>query len=316
MPRLRRSDLSAPGFGRVRSGRGFRYTDPVGAAVKDADTLERIRALVIPPAWTDVWIAPWPNGHIQAVGTDAAGRRQYLYHPAWREKQDRIKFDRALRLAAALPAARRAVTRALASEQLDRERALAAAFRILDTASLRIGGEQYLNDHGSHGLSTLECRHVTVSQATVRFRFPAKSGQEWDCEVEDAVLASTIAAMRRRSGRLLGWRDASGWHPLSASDINEYVRALVGEDVTAKDFRTLRGSIIAALSLRDAIATTKTARERAIARAMREVAETLGNTPAVARNSYVDPRVLDRFRVGEVIATGRRPETALIELLS
>lgn len=233
MARLRRVDPAAPGWRRVRAGRGFRYLDEAGAPLP-ADELERIRALAIPPAWKDVWISPWPNGHIQAVGTDAAGRRQYLYHDKWRRKQDELKFDRALELAARLPGARRAVTIALRGDDLTRERALAAAFRILDTAALRVGGEQYAQDNGSHGLSTLLCRHVTISGDTIEFCFPGKSGQEWFSAVTDAELARALSAMKRRSGRLLGWRDDDGWHPLSAADINDAVRSLVGPDFTSK----------------------------------------------------------------------------------
>jgi DNA topoisomerase-1 len=312
--RLRRVDPAAPGWRRVRAGRGFRYLDEAGAPLP-ADELDRIRALAIPPAWKDVWISPWPNGHIQAVGIDAAGRRQYLYHEQWRRKQDELKFDRALELAARLPAARRAVTIALRGDDLTRERALAAAFRILDTAALRVGGEQYAQDNGSHGLSTLLCRHVTISGDTIEFCFPGKSGQEWFSAVTDAELARALSAMKRRSGRLLAWRDDDGWHPLTAADINDAVRSLVGPDFTSKDFRTLSGTIAAARSLAGSLPKTRTARDKAVAAAMRDAAEALGNTPAIARKSYVDPRVVDRFHSGEVISRAGAGETALRELL-
>ncbi|WP_168627529.1 DNA topoisomerase IB [Cryobacterium sp. BB307] len=314
MARLRRVDPAAPGWRRVRAGRGFRYLDESGAPLPEEE-LERILALAIPPAWKDVWISPWPNGHIQAVGTDAAGRRQYLYHEQWRRKQDELKFDRALELAARLPGARRAVTIALRGDDLTRERALAAAFRILDTAALRVGGEQYAQDNGSHGLSTLLCRHVTISGDTIEFCFPGKSGQEWFSAVTDAELARAVRAMKRRSGRLLGWRDDDGWHPLTAADINDAVRSLVGPDFTSKDFRTLSGTIAAARSLAGTLPKTRSARDKAVAAAMRDAAEALGNTPAIARKSYVDPRVIDRFHDGEVISRAGAGETALRDLL-
>ncbi len=230
MPRLRRSDTSGPGFRRIRSGRGFRYTTHEGDPVDDA-TRERAVALAIPPAWTDVWIAPYPNGHVQATGVDDAGRRQYLYHPAWREQKDGIKFERALDLAATLPAARRGVTLDLRRDDLSRERVLAGAFRMLDTGSLRVGSERYAQQHGSFGLSTLLCAHVTVTDGdTVELRFPAKSGQEWESDIRDPDLAVLVRRLKRRGGtsRLLAWRDDRGWHPLSAEEINEDVRRRTG----------------------------------------------------------------------------------------
>ena len=205
MPRLRRSDTSGPGFRRVKSGKGFRYTTDDGDPV-DAATRERAAALVIPPAWTDVWIAPYPNGHVQATGVDAAGRRQYMYHPAWREQKDGIKYDRALELAETLPAARRGVTIDLRRDDLSRERVLAGAFRMLDTGSLRVGSERYAAEHGSFGLSTLLCAHATVAaDGVVELRFPAKSGQAWDSDIRDADLAALVRRLKRR-----------GWHRSAA----------------------------------------------------------------------------------------------------
>lgn len=317
--RLRRSDPAGPGITRRRAGKSFQYVTPEGERIDDPAELARMSALVIPPAWSRVWICPAVNGHIQATGTDAAGRRQYLYHPAWREQRDRAKFDRALELAAALPSARRFVTRALTREQLPtRQRALAASFRILDVASLRVGSEQYTADNGSHGLSTLLCSHVTIHGGAIRLEFPGKSGQLWESTMVDGDLASALSTMRRRrSGRLLAWRDEAGWHPLSAAEINDYIRERTRGDFTAKDFRTLHGTLVAARSLqRSGPADTASARARHIARAMRDVAEELGNTPAVARSSYVDPRVIDRYRAGELIAATGSPERALHSLLS
>jgi DNA topoisomerase-1 len=313
MPRLRRSNTNGPGFRRVRSGKGFRFTTAEGDPVDDA-TRQRAAALAIPPAWTDVWIAPYPNGHVQATGVDDAGRRQYLYHPAWREQKDGIKFERALDLAATLPAARRSVTIDLRRDDLSRERVLAGAFRMLDTGSLRVGSERYAADHGSFGLSTLLCAHATVTgDGVVELRFPAKSGQEWESDIRDADLAALVRRLKRRgpTARLLAWRDARGWHPLDAAEINEDVRARTGGDFSAKDFRTLHGTSAAAVTLakigpRD----TPTARRRAVGDAVRAAADALSNTPAVARGSYVDPRLLDAYEGGVTIDPER---TASVE---
>lgn len=304
MVRLRRSDPAGPGYRRRRSGRGFGYRDPAGATVRDAELRERFRSLAIPPAWNDVWISAFPNGHIQATGVDAAGRRQYLYHPAWRQQRDRQKFDRALELAAALPSARAAVTRALRNNSDSARRCLAAAFRLLDSGSLRIGSERYLDENGSHGLSTLLCTHVSVSVDTVTLGFPAKSGQTWDSVIRDPDLAAFLRDRLRfdREAPLLSWLDDDGIHSLSAAEINDFVRERTGGDFTAKDFRTLRGTVAAALSLaRDGRATSAAGRTRAVRLAMVAAADALGNTPAIARTSYVDPRLVDRYLAGETI---------------
>jgi DNA topoisomerase-1 len=304
MPRLRRSDSSGAGIRRFRAGRGFTYRDADGSTVADPDLLARIRTLAIPPAWTDVWIAPYANGHIQATGVDAAGRRQYIYHPTWREQKDRIKYDRALALAESLPTARRLVTQDLRREGFERDRILAAGFRMLDTGSLRVGSERYALEHGSHGLTTLLCAHATTSGDTVHLSFPAKSGQEWESEIADADLAAVVRSLKRRGprARLLAWKSGDSWHPLGADEINGYVRERTGGEFTAKDFRTLHGTVAAAGSLaRTGPAKTKTARSKALAQAMRDAAEVLGNTPAIAKNSYVDPRVVECYLHGETI---------------
>jgi DNA topoisomerase-1 len=320
MPRLRRSDSSGPGIRRVRAGRGFWYRDEHGGRVDDPELLDRIAALAIPPAWTDVWIAPYANGHIQATGVDAAGRRQYLYHPTWREQKDRIKFDRALTLAESLPVARRGVTIDLRREGLGRERVLAAAFRMLDTGSLRVGSERYADEHGSYGLSTLRGAHAVVSEDCVRLHFPAKSGLEWRSEIRDADLATAVRALKRRGGRarLLAWHEGERWHPVTAAEINDDVRDRTGGDFTAKDFRTLHGTIAAAARL--AVIGPRSSgrgRQAAIAEAMRAAADVLGNTPAVARSSYVDPRVIDHYVAGRTISPDRlhAAESELRDLL-
>lgn len=307
MPRLRRSQTTGPGFRRVKSGTGWRFTTDDGDPVDDA-TRERALALAIPPAWTDVWIAPHPNGHVQAVGTDAAGRRQYLYHPAWREQKDGIKYERALDLAATLPAARRGVTLDLRRDDLSRERVLAGAFRMLDTGSLRVGSERYAAEHGSFGLSTLLCAHAVVSGDAVALKFPAKSGQEWESDIRDPDLAVLVRRLKRRgpTARLLAYRDERGWHPLSAEEINEDVRRRTGGDFSAKDFRTLHGTAAAAVSLaRTGPRPSAAARKRAVADAMRAASDELNNTPAIARKSYVDPRLVDAYDGGVTIDPAR-----------
>ncbi|WP_010203896.1 DNA topoisomerase IB [Salinibacterium sp. PAMC 21357] len=321
MPRLRRSVTTGRGFTRVTSGRGFSFRDPSGSTVTDGEVKSRFSSLGIPPAWTDVWICPYPNGHVQATGIDDAGRRQYIYHPGWRERQDRVKFERALELAAALPAARATVTRTLRSSDDPRLRTLAAAFRMLDTGSLRVGSERYADTHGSHGLSTLLCDHVTVIGDRVRLCFPAKSGQQWESEIVDADLA---AFMRRRlrsapDSSVLSWPDGREWRALTAVDINDYVRERTGGEFTAKDFRTLRGTVAAAASLAiNGPETAQRARSRAIREAMESAAEMLGNTPAIAKKSYVDPRIVDLYTAGETIDPRRlaSAETEVRQLLS
>jgi DNA topoisomerase-1 len=321
MPRLRRSDLNGPGFRRRRSGRGFRFTTDEGDPVDDA-TRERAAALAIPPAWSQVWIAPYPNGHIQAAGTDDAGRRQYIYHPAWREQKDGIKFERALDLAATLPAARRSVTLELRRDDLSRERVLAGAFRMLDTGSLRVGSERYAQQHGSVGLSTLRCAHASVTaDDVVELRFPAKSGQEWESDIRDPDLAALVRRLKRRGpgARLLAFRDERGWHPLTAEEINADVRRRTGGEFSAKDFRTLHGTAAAAVSLaRSGPCDTPAARKRAVRDAVAAAAEELGNTPAIARGSYVDPRLLDAYEGGTTIDRARvgAVESELVTLLA
>ena len=325
MPRLRRSNTTGRGYSRVRSGRGFSYRDPAGDTVTEPALKSRFGSLGIPPAWTDVWICPYENGHVLATGFDEAGRRQYIYHPAWRERRDRVKFDRALELAAVLPGARGAVTRTLRSSEDPRERTLAAAFRMLDTGSLRVGSERYAEAHGSHGLSTLLCNHVTVVGDRVQLCFPAKSGQQWESEIVDADLA-TFLKRRLRSApaaSVLSWREGRERHSLAASDINDYVRERTGGDFTAKDFRTLRGTVAAASSLAASMAAggaqqSQRARSRAIREAMEAAAEVLGNTPAIAKKSYVDPRIVDLFSAGETIDPHRlaSAESEVCQLLS
>lgn len=292
----------------MRSGKGFRYIAVDGSTITDPELKGRIEHLGIPPAWTDVWIAPYPNGHIQATGTDAAGRTQYIYHPTWREQKDRLKFDRAMALAESLPSARRKVTTDLRDSGPTKTRALAAAFRMLDTGSLRVGSERYAEQHGSHGLSTLLCSHVSISADSITLAFPGKSGQEWESTLVDAELAGVLRGLKRRgpAARLIAWKDGSTWHPVDAVDINDYVRDRTGGEFSAKDFRTLHGTVTAAIAFAKAGSRpTPTARKKVVAQVMRDVAEVLGNTPAVARASYVDPRIIDHYDRGRTIDPAR-----------
>ncbi|QDG67982.1 DNA topoisomerase IB [Pseudarthrobacter sp. NIBRBAC000502772] len=314
--RLRRSNTNGRGYRRVPAGTGFSYRDLDGSVLQQGPVRERLESIGIPPAWTDVWIAPFDNGHIQATGLDAVGRRQYIYHPAWRERKDRVKFDRALQLAESLPTARRLVTLDLRSDGPSRERVLAAAFRMLDSGSLRVGSERYTNENGSRGLATLLCAHVHVRNECLELRFPAKSGKDWESEIHDADLSALVRMLKRRGGnaRLLAFKEGRTWRPVTSADINAYVKERTGLDFTAKDFRTLHGTVAAAVSLaRSGPQPTVTARKGAISVAMLEAAAVLGNTPSIARKSYVDPRLLDHFAAGETIDP-KRLDSAEAEL--
>ncbi|MDI3193617.1 DNA topoisomerase IB [Pseudarthrobacter sp. AL07] len=314
--RLRRSNANGRGYRRVPAGTGFSYRDLAGSTLPPGPVRDRLESIGIPPAWTDVWIAPFDNGHIQATGLDAMGRRQYIYHPAWRERKDRVKFDRALQLAESLPTARRLVTLDLRSDGTSRERVLAAAFRMLDSGSLRVGSERYTNENGSRGLATLLCAHVHVRRECLELKFPAKSGKDWESEIHDADLAALVRTLKRRGGnaRLLAYKEGRTWRPVTSADINAYVKERTGLDFTAKDFRTLRGTVAAAISLaRSGPQRTVSARKGAISVAMLEAAAVLGNTPSIARKSYVDPRLLDHFAAGETIDP-KRLDSAEAEL--
>jgi DNA topoisomerase IB len=306
-----------PGYRRVRAGTGFRYLDDRGDDAP-ASQRRRIRSLAIPPAWQDVWISTDERGHIQAVGTDAAGRQQYLYHPRWRQRRDRGKFARALALAEALPTARARVTRNLRREDFDREHALAVAFRLLDEAAPRVGSARYLERHGSRGLTTLRRRDATVAGSVVTLSFPAKSGRHALIEIDDADLAVAVSALGSEAPRspLLWYQVGRRRIALRPADVNEQVRNLTGGPFTAKDFRTLRGTILAAEELaRTGIRRERRARHRAEVAAVRAVADSLGNTPAVARASYIDPRVFTRYRGGHLLELDSSPETAIVRLL-
>jgi len=310
MARLRTVSPNARGWTRRRAGKGFVYLDADGQRLP-AEEVERIRSLAIPPAWNDVWICPYPSGHIQAVGTDDAGRRQYLYHPDWRVKRDQMKFDRVAEAARKLPRARREVLAHLGLEGMPLERASAAAVRLLDLGYFRIGSDAYTDTNGSFGLTTLERRHVRCRGQRLVFSFTGKSGIEHTIEIEDDVVRAALDRMRRRRGggdRLLAYQNSRRWTPLDAPTVNVYLRELLGGDLTAKDFRTWHATVLAAtaLAMSDEPGDTKRSRQRAVKAAVQEVADYLGNTPTIAKNSYIDPRVLDLYEDGTTIATVAR----------
>jgi DNA topoisomerase-1 len=315
MVRLRRTSPDQPGWTRRRAGRGFVYLDEAGGRLPVSD-VERIRALVIPPAWEDVWITPYENGHLQAVGTDAAGRRQYLYHPDWRTRRDAEKFDRVLTFGAALGRARQQVLLDLGRDGMPLERACAVAVRLLDLGYFRIGNDVYVDRHGSFGLTTLQRRHVRRHQDGLVFAFTGKSGVDHRIEIDDAAVTEAIQLMRRRRSpdeALLAFRDGRGWHAMLPELVNDYVRGTTGVEATAKDFRTWHATVLAAAALAEGLAELeaagragKTNRRRLVASAMKEVAEFLGNTPALARSSYVDPRVVSAFEEGRTIVSAAR----------
>jgi DNA topoisomerase IB len=333
---LRRSDCSGPGVQRIRRGRGFSYVDERGRRVESAEELARIRELAIPPAWEDVWVCPDPLGHLQATGVDAAGRRQYLYHPRWREHRDREKFERMVRFAELLPGLRRHLARALQGDlEPRREVVLASALRLLDIGMFRVGTEQYADEDSGIGLATVRKEHVRVHDGTMEFDYPGKGGLRRRQVIEDPVTLGLIATLKRRRGgpeELLAYRDGRRWRDVRSDDINGYLKEQLGDDFSAKDFRTWNATVMAAVTLAadGREVTTKTARKRVISASIRAVSELLGNTPAVARRSYIDPRVFDRYlsgwtiaaaleRIGELnIADDRvrtRVERAVIDLL-
>ena len=307
MPRLRRVDCSQPGLRRVKRGRGFVYLDSNGQRITDEVTLQRIGDLVIPPAWVDVWICPVPNGHIQATGTDAAGRRQYRYHDDWRRNRDREKHEKMLDFAASLAGARERMLADVRRPTLDRERVLGAAARLLDLGFFRIGSEEYAETNQSYGLATMRREHVTCSKGVVTFDYIAKSGKHRVQSVADEDLCRLVTALKRhRNGgpELLGYDSPDGWVDIKSHDINAYLREITGGDFTAKDFRTWHATVLCAVALAvsDVLPASESARKRAVTRAVKEVSHYLGNTPTVCRASYIDPRIIDLYNDGVTIS--------------
>jgi DNA topoisomerase I len=309
VPRLRRVSCSAPGLTRRRRGKGFEYLDAAGNKVTDETTLRRIADLVLPPAWQDVWICPVANGHVQATGVDARGRRQYRYHDAWRVQRDLQKHDRVLDFAARLPEARaRLLEHLRATDELTRERVLACAVRLIDLGFFRVGGEQYAEENGSFGLATLLKEHVRVlPDDVIELEFVGKSGKLWQRSLAEPEVVDVVRRLRRRRGggpELLAYREGSGWVDIKSGDINAFLREVTGTDATAKDFRTWSATVLAAVGLAVSmqVAHSPTARKRAVTRVVKEVAEKMGNTPAVCRASYIDPRVIDLYDSGVTVA--------------
>ena len=300
-------DVSSPGFGRKGAGRGFTYVDCEGERITDPEVIDRIKALAIPPAWREVWICTDPQGHVQATGVDAAGRRQYLYHPDWRAERDRAKHDRMLELADALPRLRRRVARDLGADGMGRDKVLACAVRLLELGLFRVGGEGYVDENGSYGLATLRKGHVRAQGDELRFDYPGKSGQRRVVAIGDARVADVVRALKRRRGggpELLAYKDERGrWTDVRSADVNAYLQDALGEDFSAKDFRTWTATVLAAVGLaaEDEPDATDRQRHRAVVQVVRDVARQLGNTPTVARSSYVDPRVIERFEDGQTV---------------
>jgi DNA topoisomerase IB len=310
---LRRVDLVEPGIRRIRRGRGFQYLAPGEQPIQDARELARIRALAVPPAWRDVWICPDSDGHIQAVGTDAAGRRQYRYHDRWREARDREKFDRVLRLARVLPDVRQELAGRLREHGLGRTRVLAGALRMLELGAFRVGGDEYAPDDddsdGSFGLATLRREHVRRVRGEVRIQYPAKGGQWRRLALRDPEVHRLVGLLLRR-GRTVGtadllvYRNGRSWHDVRADDVNAYLKELAGEEFSAKDLRTWHATVLAAVTLARADpmrVRTEGGRKRLLSACYREVSAHLGNTPSVARQSYIDPRLTRAFEQGPII---------------
>jgi DNA topoisomerase IB len=300
-------DCSTPGIARRRRGRGFEYLDEDGRRVQDEEIVSRIRELAIPPAWEDVWICPYPMGHIQATGMDAAGRKQYRYHDRWRERRDREKFDEMIEFARALPRLRRRVAKDLKRDGLPREKVLGCAARLLDRGFFRIGSEGYAEENETYGLATIRKDHVTIRDDLVVFDYEAKGNQRQVQQIADPQALDVLTALKRRRGggeELLAYKDGRRWVDVKSADINEYVKAAAKGDFSAKDFRTWNATVLAARALAvsgEMASESKAARKRAVKRSVEEVAHYLGNTPTVARASYIDPRVFDRFDGGLTI---------------
>ncbi|MEV0608603.1 DNA topoisomerase IB [Polymorphospora rubra] len=323
--RLRRTDLDRPGYGRRRRGRGVSFLDLDGRPLTAPDELDRLRALAIPPAWRQVWISPDPQGHIQATGVDAAGRKQYVYHPLWRTRRDEAKFDHVLEVATRLPALRERVAVDLTGRGLRRERVLATVTRLLDMGMFRVGGDQYAaGDDPTFGVATLRAEHARPRAGRMILEFPAKGGVAQLREVDDRDVCAVLRHLRRSRAagdRLFGYLAGRHWYDVKSDEINGYLRQASGGAMTAKDFRTWHATVRAATGLAGAgPATSATARRRVVTAVMREVGGLLGNTPTVARASYVDPRIVDLYHDGVVArvadpASREDAEQAVLDLL-
>ncbi|HVL82652.1 MAG TPA: DNA topoisomerase IB [Actinomycetota bacterium] len=299
-----------PGITRRRSGKGFSYRGPDGRPVREPGELARFRALAIPPAWTEVWICPDPDGHLQATGRDQRGRKQYRYHPLWRQVRDQAKYGEMVAFGSALPRIRARVQRDLSRPGLGREKVLATIVRLLDTTGLRIGNEEYARENDSYGLTTLRDSHALIGQGRVTFRFRGKSGRQASVQVADRRLARIVKACRDIPGQeLFQYLDEAGEAKVVGSgDVNDYLREISGQAFTAKDFRTWAGTVSAACALREmGHAETQTEAKRRVVRAVEAVAGDLGNTPAVARKCYVHPGVIESYLAGTLDDVWGRP---------
>lgn len=289
------------GISREKHGKGFRYVNAAGDAIKDADEIERIEALRIPPAWTDVWISPYPNGHIQATGRDAKGRKQYRYHERWTQRRNLVKFSRMIAFGKALPALRKHIQRDLKLPGLPREKVLATVVELLDTTHIRIGNVEYAKSNQSYGLTTLRDKHVEVKGSTLRFHFRGKSGKEHEVDLQDKRLARIVKLCKDVPGQeLFQYMDEDGGrHPITSGDVNDYLREITGEDFTAKDFRTWGGTLLAILAFRECEpCETYNQAKKQVTATVKQVAEALGNTPAVCRKYYVHPLVIEAYQDG------------------
>jgi DNA topoisomerase-1 len=306
------------GIRRIGTLNRFRYVDARGRSVTDRAVLQRIRALVIPPAWRDVWICADPRGHLQATGRDARGRKQYRYHPLWREVRDEVKYGRLLAFAKALPRIRSRTKADLARRGLPREKVLAAVVQLLEKTLIRVGNEEYARQNRSFGLTTLRDQHAKVNGSSVRFEFRGKSGVQHAVDLNDRRLARIVKACRDLPGyELFQYVDEHGTRQvIDSCDVNEYVREISGEDFTAKDFRTWAGTVLAARQLAEAAKFSSNAEaKRNIVRAVEAVAQRLGNTRSVCRKSYIHPAIFDAYLRGETIADGERAVASLIRRL-
>ncbi len=321
---LRYSTDAKPGILRHRRGKHFEYARLDGNRLKDARMLERIKRLAIPPAWTDVWISPHENGHLQATGRDARGRKQYRYHADWRRQRDESKFDHMLAFARALPRIRRRVKRDLARRGMPREKVLATIVRLLETTLIRVGNDEYARENQSYGLTTIRNQHARVAGSRIRFRFRGKSARRHEICLRDPQLAHIVRRCQEMPGQeLFAYESDNGEHrDIGSQDVNEYLRGITGNDFTAKDFRTWAGTVLAATALKQFETVTHKARaKRNIMAAIEAVAKMLGNTAAVCRKCYVHPEILDSYLAGETIATIRkraasRSDRALSQLKS
>jgi DNA topoisomerase-1 len=303
-----------PGIRRERCGRGFRYRSAAGRIVRDRHTRARIRSLVIPPAWTDVWISPNDRGHLQATGRDERGRKQHLYHPRWREIRDQTKYGRLVDFARALPCIRKHIKRDLAREGLCRERVLATVVRLLDLSLIRVGNDEYARDNKSYGLTTMKNRHAKVRGAKIHFQFRGKSGKKHVVQVEDRRIARIVRACQELPGQeLFQYLDDEGRsHDIGSEDVNDYLREITGEDFTAKDFRTWAGTVSVAAAVRQlGPAESDADAKRNLVAAIKETAQTLGNTAAVCRKAYLHPAVVAASLDGSLVAklNGRKTST-------